>query len=94
LDVSVVVPFFIFFNSAYFKLNRFRNFPFLFFVQNAPVVTEGAQLKMEAQAEVTMIVVVVTDVLLVVAPCSMLGFGVVAVDSLPPLHTQCCKQSI
>jgi len=43
---------------------------------------------MEAQAEVTVIVVVVVvdDVLPVVAPCSMLGFGVVVVDSLPPLE--------
>ncbi len=74
LDVSDVVPFFIFSNSAYFKLSRFRNFPFLFFVQNAPAIAERAQLKMEAQAEVTVIVVVVVDVLLVIAPCSMLGF--------------------
>jgi hypothetical protein len=40
---------------------------------------------MEAQAEVT-VIVVVAYVLLVVAPCSMLGFGVVAADSLPPLE--------
>jgi hypothetical protein len=41
---------------------------------------------MEAQAEVTVIVVVVADVLLAVAPCSMLGFGVVVANSLPPLQ--------
>ncbi len=82
LDVNAIVPFFIFSNSAYFKLSRFRNFPFLFFIQNAPVVVEGAHLKMEAQAEMT-VIVVVADVLLVVAPCSMLGFGVVAANSLP-----------
>jgi hypothetical protein len=51
-----------------------------------PVAAEGAQLKMEAQAETTVIVVVVADGLLAVAPCSMLGFGVVAADSLPPLE--------
>jgi hypothetical protein len=49
-----------------------------------PVAAEGAQLKMEAQAEATVIVVVVADVLLAVAPCSMLGFGVIPADSLPP----------
>jgi hypothetical protein len=41
---------------------------------------------MEAQAEATVIVVVAADVLLAVAPCSMLGFGVVAADSLSPLE--------
>jgi len=48
---------------------------------------------MEAQAKVTVIivvvvvvVVVVADVLLVVAPCSMLGFGVVTANSLPTLE--------
>jgi hypothetical protein len=40
---------------------------------------------MEPQAEAT-VIVVVDDVLLAVAPCSMLGFGVVAADSLPPLE--------
>jgi hypothetical protein len=45
-------------------------------------VVEGAHLKMEAQAEMT-VIVVVADVLLAVAPCSMLGFGVVAANSLP-----------
>jgi hypothetical protein len=89
LPVNVVIPFFIFSNSSCFKLGRFRNFPFLFIVQNALATAEGAQLKMEAQVEVTVIVVVVVvvvDVLLVVAPCSMLGFGVVVADSLPPLE--------